>query len=120
MAKLFNARIHLICSLEKEASMNNRLKIITKQITDIFDESDVAYTVKIASEPDDFADQVLSFAVTTNADVIMIMTRPNVDLPGFSLSKWDERLMFNDAQIPVMCSNPVELGTYYWEWITPF
>jgi len=120
MARLFNAKVHIFRSLEKDAMMNNRLEIITRQITDIFDESKLEYTLKIADKTTDFADQVLSYAVANSAEMIMIMTRPNVDLPGFSLSGWDERLMFNEAQIPVMCINPFELGTYYWEWITPF
>jgi len=120
ISKLFNAKVHLFQSLEKDPVMNERLNIITKQITDIFDESGLEYSVTVAKESSDYADQVLSYAVTTDAKLIMIMTRPNVDLPGFSLAGWDERLMFNEAQIPVMCINPVEIGTYYWEWVTPF
>jgi len=120
ISKLFNAKVHLFQSLEKDPVMNERLNIITKQITDIFDESGLEYSVTVAKESSDYADQVLSYAVTTDAKLIMIMTRPNIDLPGFSLAGWDERLMFNEAQIPVMCINPVEIGTYYWEWVTPF
>ncbi|MFC2102363.1 universal stress protein [Bacteroidota bacterium] len=120
IAKLFNAKVNLFQSLEKDPAMNNRLNIITKQITDIFDESEVQYTLKIAEKTTDFADQVLSYAVTSNTKLIMIMTRPNLDMPGFSLAGWDERIMFNDAQIPVMCVNPDEIGTYYWEWIGTF
>ncbi len=120
MAKLFNAKVNIFQSLEKDPVMNNRLDIITKQITDIFDESELNYSVKIAEITTDYADQVLSYAVTNDAKMIMIMTRPNVDIPGFSLAGWDERLMFNDAQIPVMCINPVDIGAYYWEWVTPF
>jgi len=120
MAKLFNAKVNIFQSLEKEAEMNNRLDIITRQITKIFDESGLEYSIKKADKSTDYADQVLSYAVTTNAQMIMIMTRPNIDVPGFSLAGWDERLMFNDAQIPVMCINPVEVGTYYWEWIGTF
>ncbi|MBE0649034.1 MAG: universal stress protein [Bacteroidales bacterium] len=120
IAKLFHAKVNIFQSLEKDPDMNNRLNIITRQVTDIFDESEMKYTVTVAEKTTDYADQVLSFAVTNNAKLIMIMTRPNIDVPGFSLSGWDERLMFNDAQIPVMCVNPVELGTYYWEWIGTF
>lgn len=120
ISKLFNARIHLFRSLEKESSLNGRLEIITQQITTEFDTNKIPYEICVAENPGDFAEQVLSYAVINHADLIMIMTRPNSDLPGFSLSGWDEKLMFNEAQIPIMCINPVELGTYYWEWITPF
>ena len=51
------------------------------------------------------------------ADLIMIMTMPDVDLTGFSFSAWDEQIMFNESQIPVMCINPIELGDSYGEWM---
>ncbi|MFH1159644.1 MAG: universal stress protein [bacterium] len=120
IVNLFNAKVHIFRSLEKDQVMNERLEIITRQITDVFNKEKLQYSVKVADKAGDFADQVLSYAVLNNADMIMIMTRPNIDLPGFSLSGWDERLMFNDAQIPVMCINPVEIGTYYWDWVVQF
>jgi hypothetical protein len=42
---------------------------------------------------------------------------PGAEVPGFSFSVWDERMMFNEAQIPVMCINPVEIGKYYYDWM---
>jgi len=118
MAKLFNSKIHLFQAREKETGLNSRLKIIAKQITNAFDEEKVNYEVHVAESTADFAKQVMSYAVGNRADLVMIMTRPNIDTPGFSLSAWDERLMFNESQIPVMCINPIELGNYYYEWIT--
>jgi len=117
MAKLFNSKIHLFQSFEKDSGLNSRLKIITRQITESFDEDKIPYEVMVAEKSAAFAEQVISYAVKNHADMIMIMTRPNIDIPGFSLSAWDERLMFNEAQIPVMCLNPVDYGYYYYEWI---
>jgi nucleotide-binding universal stress UspA family protein len=116
MAKLFNSKIHIYLSNEKDAGLNSRLKIITKQITEIFDAEKVPYVITVAEEKKDFAKQVISYSVLNRADLIMIMTRPNAEVPGFSLSAWDERLMFNEAQVPVMGINPVDYGYYYYEW----
>jgi len=116
MGKLFNSRFHLFQSFEKDSGLNSRIKIITKQITESFDEDKIPYEIKVAEKSAAFAEQVISYAVANHADMIMIMTRPNIDVPGFSLSAWDERLMFNEAQIPVMCLNPVDYGYYYYEW----
>ena len=116
MAKLFNAKIHILVCPEKDAGLRSRLVIITKQITTIFDEEKIPYGVTTAYKSSNFAEEVISYSVTQHADLMMIMTRPNVDVPGFSLSSWDERLMFNEAQIPVMCINPIELGYHYYEW----
>ncbi len=116
IAKLFNAKIHMFLRPEKDPGLKNRLMIITKQITDIFDEEKVPYGVTTAYKSANFAEEVISYSVTQHADLMMIMTHPNVDIPGFSLASWDERLMFNEAQIPVMCINPIELGYHYYEW----
>ena len=120
IAKLFQAKLHIFRSREKDTVMNDRLEIITRQLTGVFSGEKVKYLVKVADKPGNFADQVISYAAANNADLIMIMTRPNIDIPGFSLSGWDERLMFNEAQVPVMCINPVEISSYYWDWVVQF
>ncbi|MCK9203438.1 MAG: universal stress protein [Bacteroidales bacterium] len=118
MVKLFHAEVNLFLSQENDSALNHRVLIITKQITDIFDEEKVAYTVTHAEKPGGFAEQVISHGIMKHTDLILMITRPNMDVPGFSLSAWSERLMFNEAQIPVMCINPVDYGYYYYEWIT--
>lgn len=116
MAKLFNAKLHIYISPEKEVSRRNSLAIITKQITSIFDTENVNYSITTAEKSAGFAEQIISYSVLHHADLIMIMTRPNIEVPGFSLSSWDDKLMFNEAQIPVMGINPIEFGYHYYEW----
>jgi len=115
ISNLFNSKIHLFQALETEDELNSRLNIITRQITKVLDEKKLPYSLTIADKPGDFANQVIKYAVKNCADLIMIMTEPNYDVSGFSYAKWSERLMFNEAQMPVMCINPFNLGTYYYE-----
>jgi hypothetical protein len=115
IAKMFHAKIHIFLSPEIETGLKTRLKIITKQITDVFDEEKIIYCVETADKSNGFAEGVISYSVVHHAELIMIMTRPNINVSGFRLSAWDERLMFNEAQIPVMGINPVEIGYQYYE-----
>jgi len=115
ISTLFNSKIHLFQALETESGLNNRLDIITRQITRVLDEKKLPYSLTIADKPGDFANQVIKYSVKNCAELIIIMTEPNYDVQGFSYSKWSERLMFNEAQVPVMCINPFNLGTYYYE-----
>jgi nucleotide-binding universal stress UspA family protein len=117
IAKLFSANIHIMQAPEKFAELKSRLQVITKQITEIFDQEKVPYNITTAYKSSNFAEEIISYSVMKHADLVMIMTRPNIDVPGFSLSAWNERLMFNEAQIPIMCVNPVEFGYHYYEWI---
>jgi nucleotide-binding universal stress UspA family protein len=118
MSSLFNSKIILFQSLETDPSLSSRLKTITRQITNIFDEKKIPYHIKTADTSRDFSTQIISHAVANKSDMIMIMTMPAENLPGFNFSAWNERLMFNEHQIPVMCVNPIELGDHYHEWMT--
>jgi nucleotide-binding universal stress UspA family protein len=117
MSRLFNSTIHLYKSVETDPAMRSRLNIIIGQITKVMTFEKIRFTLDVAGKTKDFATQVLSYAVANNSDMIMIITTPGEGLPGFNFSVWDERLMFNESQIPVMCINPVELGKYYYDWM---
>jgi nucleotide-binding universal stress UspA family protein len=117
MSRLFNSKIRLFQSLETDTVLDNRLKIIIQQLTKIFNEKKIPYDIRTADISRDFSTQIISYAATQQSDLIMIMTMPGEEVPGFNFSAWNERLMFNEAQIPVMCVNPIELGDYYYEWM---
>jgi nucleotide-binding universal stress UspA family protein len=118
MAKLFDSQFLLFIANEKDPDLNNRLSVITQQITKIFDEKKVRYEIETDDKSGDFENQVVACASKHLSDMIMIMTIPHIDNPGFSVAGWDETMMFNEAQIPVMCINPSIVGKYYYEWIT--
>lgn len=77
-----------------------------KTITSHFDKNEVKYILKIAEKSTDFSNQVMDYAVANNADMIMIMTNPEKGLSTFILGSYDEEMIFNAPQIPVMCINP--------------
>jgi nucleotide-binding universal stress UspA family protein len=118
MAKLFNSKVHFFQANENDTALDGRIRVVTGQITKILDENQIPYTIVKAEKTGDFANQILAYSVKVRTDLIMIMTIPHIDVPGFSVSTWAETLMFNQAEIPVMCINPTELGNYYYEWLT--
>lgn len=106
IAKTFDATIHLIPKFESEKFYKNRIMTVVKQIKTIFDEYDVQYVDKI-SEPGagNFAKQVIDYAVTHEAE--LIMTLVNHD-KGLFFTSWDEQIIYNSSQIPVICINPID------------
>ncbi|MCX6251488.1 MAG: universal stress protein [Bacteroidetes bacterium] len=117
ISRLFNSKIILYQSLESDPALNSRLKIISQQIGSYLKIEKVNFEVIIAEQTKNFSSQVISYAVNNKSNLIMIMTMPGGDMPGFSFSAWDEHMMFNEAEIPVMCINPVDLGNYYYDWM---
>ncbi|MCF8298583.1 MAG: universal stress protein [Saprospiraceae bacterium] len=109
IAETFKSKIHLYVINSNDDYLNDKLRIIIKQVTQIFDRHKIEFVLDSPEKEGNFAKQVLDYAVAKETDLIMTMTNP--DMFSFILSKWDEQMIFNQAQIPVMCINPVELGS---------
>ena len=103
IAKQFNSTIHIL-KIKDDEGINNAVGIITKH----FNENDVKYIEKTADKASNFTKAVIDYAVTINSELIMIMTSKTGALTSFILGAYDEDLIFNTPQIPVMCINPRE------------
>ena len=96
----FNSRIHIY------QMFGEVIDGAVKQITDYFKQNKVEYTIKVTDKNTNFSKQVIDYSTSINADLIMIMTDPDQSLAKFILGSWDEAIIFNSSQIPVMCINP--------------
>jgi len=86
-------------------------------ITTHFHKNDVKYTIDVAPKSGGFSNQVIDFSTASNSDMILIMTNPEKGLTSFILGSYDEEMIFNTSQIPVMCVNPRD---YNWKKIVPY
>jgi nucleotide-binding universal stress UspA family protein len=82
-----------------------------KIISGHFDKEGVKYSI-INAGSGDFTKKVVEHATAVYADMIMIMTNPDSSFTKFLLGSYDEDMIFNTSQIPVMCINPRK---YNWE-----
>lgn len=101
IANAFNATIHIYQIGASEEQVSKAVSIMSE----FFDKNNVAYDIKVATAGN-FSKQVIDFAVAKNADMILIMTNPDKNLTKFILGSYDEDMIFNVPQIPVMCVNP--------------
>ncbi|MBE9481903.1 MAG: universal stress protein [Bacteroidetes bacterium] len=109
IAKQFKAKIHIFRIKESEKNIIKKLDKIIGETTRFFNTNNIDYEVSEASEEGNFAHQVINYSVSVRADLIMIMTNTDERLPAFILGPWDEKIIFNNSQIPVMCINPSDL-----------
>jgi len=100
IAKQFASEIHIY------QMTGEHIDEAVKQITEFFVKNEIKYTVRVAEKNANFAKQVVDYATSNNSDLIMIMTDPDQSLKRFILGSWDEQIIFNGSQIPVMCINP--------------
>jgi nucleotide-binding universal stress UspA family protein len=109
IARTFNSMVHIY---GMNVSDNYRMKKIRTNMTQIkkfFDQNEIIYTDKISEKRIAFSKQLMSYAESIDADMILIMTNPHQVLPDFIVGKWEEPILFNDLLIPIMAINPIEL-----------
>jgi len=105
IAKNFNAEIHIL------QIDSNELTASVKIITGHFEKQGVKYTLT-KTDGSNFSKKVIEYATSNRSDMIMIMTNPDKSFTKFILGSYDEEMIFNTPQIPVMCINPRK---YNWE-----
>lgn len=111
MAKQLNAKIHLMSIPGKQ------IEETAKTLSKYFEDHDVEYTSTTVEKASNFSQQVVDFATSNNFDLIMIMTNPDTSWTKYLLGSYDEEIIFNVSQIPVMCINPRK---YNWEKIVQY
>lgn len=118
MAKTFGSFINIFREKHTDATLDGKINIVSEQIKEAFNKYGIKYKITDAGKSGKFAEQMLDYATTEKADLIMIMTDADIFSPNFNAGAWDEKMMFNKAEIPVMCINPVMTGKVYYEYIT--
>ncbi len=110
IAQIFNSTVHIFYPNEKDEFISNKINRNVAQIKSVFEKNSIAFVEHQQEEKGGhLAKYLINYAENVEADLIVIMTNPDRILPSFVLGKWDEQILFNTAQIPVMCINPRDL-----------
>lgn len=117
IAKRYDSKIHLFVQKESDAGLETKISLVTRQIIEAFEAQEIDYTLFESGKVANYTDQLLEFAAEKRADLITLMTDSDAYSPDFPISSWDEKLMFNPMQIPVMCINPKELNQVYYRYV---
>ncbi len=111
IAQIFNSTVHIFSPNEKDSEIKARINRNLSQIKTVFDKNNINYLeAKPKETGGNFAKHVISYSEEVKAELIVIMTNPDQILPSFVLGKWDEQILFNTAEIPVMCINPKDFN----------
>jgi hypothetical protein len=64
--------------------------------------------VKKINKGESFPKETVRYAASLDADLIIIMTDPELDLGNYIAGPDEQKIIGNDAQIPVMTINEVD------------
>jgi nucleotide-binding universal stress UspA family protein len=112
MAKYFDSKVHLITPKEEDEFLHHQLVNHIKFAGQYLDERGISHDATIAEAGSgDFVNAVVRHAKKVDADLIAIMNLQGGNIFGVLGVPYEQEVITNEAQIPVMCMNPRETNT---------
>ena len=109
MAKYFGSEVHLISPGETDEFLRNQLERNIIFAKEYLEEKGIPYNVEITeNKSDDFVRDLLKYAAGIDADLVCIMNFYDNSIMSFFSSNYEQQVITNEAQIPVLCVNPVD------------
>lgn len=106
MAKYFGSKVHLITPNESDEFLSNQLRRNIQFGHQYLKDRGIEHEATIAKDGEDFAKEVIRLSVKMDADLIAIMNLKQNSLLGMLGGSYEQEMITNEPQIPIMCMNP--------------
>ena len=106
MAKYFNSKVHLVFHKENDEWLSQKVTRNVNYSKAFLKERGIAFDAKEVSG--DFTKEIVRYATSIEADLISIMNVSKNGIIGLLGNSYEQVLMTNEAQIPVLIVNPFE------------
>lgn len=104
----FKSKIHMFTPIETDEFLKKKLDNEISFAKNYFEEKGLAYDIVSAKKKGDFKHQMVRYAAEIDADLIAVVnTQSGALLPDF-LGSEEQEVIANDAQIPVIVTNPTQ------------
>lgn len=118
IASTFGSLINIFRQPQTDPALRAKINVVSAQIEEAFKKHNIKYNIKDADTKKNYKEHLISYASEIKAELIMIMTDADAFSRDFNVTAWDEKMMFNQTQIPVMCINPIITGKVYHEFLS--
>lgn len=107
LSKFYHVKIQIVSSQPKDERLSKRTKSNIAFAKKYLESKGIEYEIHYLDERD-FPVEVIRFSESINAGLILIMTTKNISFQDFAFGADEQKIIANDAKIPVMCVNPRE------------
>jgi nucleotide-binding universal stress UspA family protein len=109
VARYFNSKVYLISPGETDEFLKNQLERNINFAKEYLGSNNIPVEVEITEEKsDNFVKALLKYSASVEADLICIMNFYESSILNVFNSSYEQQVITNDAQIPVLCVNPIE------------
>lgn len=109
LGKKFDSTLHILADYESDEFMSRAVNNNIHFAEHYFSERNCKFTVTKIEKGEDLAKETINYAASLDADLIIIMTDPDLNLGDYIVGPDEQKIISNQAQIPVMTINEVDL-----------
>lgn len=110
MAKYFDSEVHIITPKESDEFLSKKMNGNIAWAKKYLAGKGIKCEAHVA-EKGNFVKNMISLASQLNIDLISIMNLQKNSLMGMFGSSYEQSIITNESEIPVLCVNPVEITT---------
>jgi nucleotide-binding universal stress UspA family protein len=111
LATYFNSRVHVITPDETDEFLRHQVQANIQFAKKFFSDRGINVTATLAPSSG-FDKEVVKHAVNIDADLIAIMNLNRNNFLGTITANYEQYIITNDAKIPALVVNPVDLNPY--------
>ena len=111
LATYFKSRVHVITPDESDEFLRHQMQANIQFANKFFSERGIEVTTTLAPSSG-FDKEVVKHAVNIDADLIAIMNLNRSNFLGSITANYEQYIITNDAKIPALVVNPVDLAPY--------
>jgi nucleotide-binding universal stress UspA family protein len=109
VAKYFGSKVYLISPGETDEFLKNQLDRNIHFSREYLESKNIPYEVEITeAKSDGFVKSLLKYSAAVEADLICIMNFYDNSIMSIFNQSYEQQVITNEAQIPVLCVNPID------------
>lgn len=109
IAKFFNSKVHVVTPDESDEFLKQQVESNIIFAKRFFTDRGISMTSAIVSSSG-FDKEIVKYAVSVDADLIAIMNLQKNNLLGLLGSNYEQYMITNDALIPTLIVNPIQIN----------
>lgn len=108
LAKLFDCTFHVVTEPQSDEFIKHKTDINISYAKKYLQDHDCKYTVSETPDKKSFHNEVIDFASSKQADLIIIMSEEDHDFTEIFTGSHEQDIIANEAKIPVLVINPAD------------
>jgi len=106
VASKYNTKIHIIVPNAFDSGVQKKINFNLAFAKKHMENYNIDSEIHNAAKGKSFQEEIVNLAVDIEADIILIMTTPNLDFTDYVFGAQEQYIIANNSKIPVMCVNP--------------